>query len=162
MNASTRARAGGTLRGMRFVPFLLAACLLACATVRTGGSQDDAEHQVELYCRALHWKDFEAASLLFAPEERSGWRRARDAAHDERDLSVTACDLREMRMNKASTKGKAFVKVSWFRLPDSVEQTAEVEQLWEWRDGKWYLMNEHGGPVGLPNSVDLGKSRARP
>ncbi|HUB06466.1 MAG TPA: hypothetical protein VMB50_05675 [Myxococcales bacterium] len=132
---------------MRLAALLLLAPTAACATVRGGGSQDDAEHQVELFCRALHWKDFEAASLLFVPEVRGDWRRARDAAHDDRDLSITACDLRDLKLNSTSTGARAFVKMSWFRLPNSVEQSGEVEQRWEWRSGKWYLMRELGGPL---------------
>jgi hypothetical protein len=122
---------------------------LGCAHARShGGDQDDAEKQVELYCKALHWKDFDAASLLLLADERSDWRRARDRLHDERDLSVTACDLREMRLNAAKDTGQAFVKVSWYRLPESVEKTEEIEQRWIYRGGKWQLFEEHGGPVG--------------
>ncbi|MHB8418361.1 MAG: hypothetical protein ACYDCL_09820 [Myxococcales bacterium] len=133
---------------MRGSLWLLLAMSLSCASlIRGGGSQDDAEHQVDLFCRALHWKDFEAASLLFVPEQRSAWRRARDQAHDERDLSVTSCDVREVRLNSTSTGAQAFVKMSWFRLPDSIEKTEEVEQRWEWRSGRWLLVRMVGGPL---------------
>jgi hypothetical protein len=144
----------------RILPAALLAALLptlGCAHVRGGGDQDDAEHQVELYCKALHWKDLDAASLLFLADQREAWRRARDKLHDERDLSVTACDLREMRLSPLKDSAQAFVKVSWFRLPESVEKTEEVEQRWLYRGGKWMLFEEHGGPVGKPLDAPWGK-----
>ena len=51
---------------------LLASSLssLGCAHVRGGGNQDDAEHQLELYCKALHWKDLDAGSLLLLADQR--------------------------------------------------------------------------------------------
>jgi hypothetical protein len=130
---------------------------LGCAHIRGGGDQDDAEHQQELYCKALHWKDYDAGSLLLFVDQRADWRRARDKLHDERDLSVTACDLREMRLNATKDAAQAFVKISWYRLPESVEKTEEAEERWIYRGGKWQLFEEHGGPMGKPLDAPWGK-----
>ena len=130
----------------------LAACLCVagCAHVRGGGSQDEAEHQIELYCKALHWKDLDAAAAFVIPEHRSRWRRARDAAHDERDLSIDECEEREIRLAPAGDTAVAYVKVRWVRLPDLVEKSDEAEEHWRYRDGSWLLASETGGPMGTP------------
>jgi hypothetical protein len=141
------------------IAFLLGALLssFGCAHIRGGGDQDDAEHQLELYCKALHWKDLDAGSLLLFVDQRSNWRRERDRLHDDRDLAVTACDLREMKLNPSRTAAQAFVKISWYRLPESVEKTEEIEQRWVYRGGKWQLFEEHGGPMGKPRDAPWGK-----
>ena len=148
----------------RSAPLLLLAAItqLACAHVRTG-SKDELDHQVDLYFKALRWKDFHAAAALVSTERRAQWRRARIAHKDEQDLSVTSFDIEEERLSPETGGGHAFVKVTWVRLPSVVERTDEVEQRWEYREHAWLLVSEEGGPfgdaagpVGSPAGTSIG------
>ncbi len=139
-------------RGLRRTPLLpllllLAGCTGLSSSVRTGDT-DELNHQVELYERALHWKDEVAAAAFWAPEKRAAWRRGTIERRDERDLSITSFDIEEVRLDKAG--GRAFVKVSWVRLPSLTEKEDLVEERWERRDGAWLIVDEIGGPDGRP------------
>ncbi len=122
---------------------------VACAHLR-GGSRDDLDAQIAAYCKALHWKDFDAAGALVVPEHRTRWRQRRDAARDEQDLSIDECEERQARLSPAGDSAVALVRLRWTRLPDPVEKGGVVEQHWRYRNGVWLLLDDAGAPLAPP------------
>jgi len=126
-----------------FLPWLLLAAL-ACAHTPRKADPALLRTTVDQFHERLHWNDFHAASGALVPERRERFLKARSARRDDKDLTVTECEV----VNVDAREGKALIttRMRWIRLPSASEQSDEVVSEWVDYDGTWLLARQTPGP----------------
>jgi hypothetical protein len=119
---------------------------LACAH----GQRDDrgtalkkAAHQ---YLISVRWSDWMSASQLIVPEKRDAFMHARRKGHDERDLSISDFEIEEVKMAPDTLSGEVTAELNYTRLPSVTVKTEDTTLFLIWRDGRWLVDHEVGGP----------------
>lgn len=82
---------------------------------------------------------------MVVPERRASFLKARLKADDEKNLFVTDFQLEDAKVRPDGT-AEVVSKISWYRLPSNVEQSAAVTSVFVWREGKWWLESQDDGP----------------
>ena len=131
-------------------PLLLwvGAAALACAHVQDQSAVEELDHDVDLYWKAMHWQDAIAGAAFVTTDQRTEWLRVRDKA--EKSLSITSWEIQGEKLDRAGQAATALVKITWFKLPSTVEETDLVEQRWVHVAGHWLAASEKGGPLPFP------------
>ncbi len=126
---------------------LLSVVSFGCATLKRA-DVEELKPAVEAFHQRARWKDFRAAAELVVPERRDAFVRARAKAKDDRDLFVTDFQLEDAKVTQGegSTTATAVSKLSWYRLPSTTEESATVTSVFVWREGRWLLESQDGGP----------------
>lgn len=120
--------------------------LSACAHLRGEGDVEALKPAVEAFHQALRWKDFHGAADRLVPERRAAFIKARLKNEDERDLFVTDFQLEDAQLSPDRKSATVVSKLSWYRLPDSTEQTAVITSQLVWRDEAWLVESQDDGP----------------
>ncbi len=128
---------------MRF--FFLALVLGGCASAKVG-DLDVLKPTVETFHQRARWRDYRGAAELVVPEKRDAFLKARDAMHDDKDLFITDYQLEDAKFGVDKSWATCVSRVNWYRLPSVTEQSVMVTSTFLWRDGKWYLDSQDGGP----------------
>lgn len=124
----------------------VAVLLSSCATLRGEGDVEALKPAVEAFHQALRWKDFRTAADRIVPERRAAFIKARLKGEDERDLFVTDFQLEDAQVEADKMTATVISKLSWYRLPDSTEQTAVITSVLVWRDSAWLVESQDEGP----------------
>jgi hypothetical protein len=122
--------------------------LSACTHLQKAGTNEDLDHAVDLYWKAVHWQDAVAGAAVVYSDQRVEWLRTRDKR--SRDLNVTSWDVQGEKVDPGERTATVLVKATWFLLPSSIEQTDLVEQRWIYKEGHWEIISEKGGPLPFP------------
>jgi hypothetical protein len=131
------------------LPLLLLLTSAACAHLRSGGDIEALKPTIEGFHRALRWKDFRAASDRLVPERRAAFTKARLKNDDDRDLFVTDFQLEDAQVASDRLSATVVSKLTWYRLPSSVEQRAVITTVLVWRDDAWQVESQDDGPFVL-------------
>ena len=65
---------------------------------------------------------------------------------DERDLSITDYDIEEVEVIEEGERAIVTSRIKWMRLPSVSEQSGTVTSEFIYREGKWLLEKQSGGP----------------
>lgn len=120
--------------------------LSACATLGGKGDVEALKPAMESFHQALRWKDFRGAADRLVPERRAAFIKARLKHEDERDLFITDYQLEDAQVAGDQMSATVVSKLSWYRLPESAEQTAVVTSVVVWRDSAWLVESLDDGP----------------
>ncbi|WP_375771757.1 hypothetical protein NR798_12975 [Archangium gephyra] len=101
---------------------------------------------VESFHQRVRWKDYRIATRFIVPERRQDFERARREKQDERDLSITDYDIEEVEVVEEGERAIVTSRIKWMRLPSVSEQSDTVTSEFIYRDGKWLLEKQSGGP----------------
>ena len=121
--------------------------LMACSHLQGSGSPDELDHTLDLYWKAFRWQDPVAGSSFVLPSARGTWLRRRDA--EAKDLTVTSFEVQGERVDPDGQTARTYIKVTWFKLPSTVEQSDLVEQRWIYDRGNWQVTAEKGRTAAL-------------
>ena len=102
-----------------------------------------AAHQ---YLISVRWSDWTSASQLLVPERRDAFMTARRKGHDERDLSISDFEIEEVKMAPDTSSGQVTAELNYTRLPSVSVKTEDTTLFLIWRDGRWLVDHEVGGP----------------
>lgn len=139
------------------VPLLaLMALLSACAHTRTSSSATEALRPVvEGFHKRVRWRDYASAAHYLAPERREAFEKARRELRDDKDLSVTDFELEEVKIAPDTKTAEVRSRISWVRLPSVTEESEQVVSDFAYRDGRWLLVRQQGGPFDAELSSEL-------
>ncbi len=115
-----------------------------CATGK--GDLDALKPTVETFHQRARWGDYRGAAELVVAEKRDAFLRARTASNDDRDLKITDYQLEDARFGTDKSWAVCVSRINWYRLPSVSEQSVVVTSTFLWRNGKWYLDSQDGGP----------------
>ncbi|MEW5740182.1 MAG: hypothetical protein AB1938_14720 [Myxococcota bacterium] len=118
----------------------------ACATLSGKGDTEAIKPAIEAFHQALRWKDFRAAADRLVPERRAAFIKARLKNEDDRDLFITDFQLEDAVVAGDQLSATVVSKLSWYRLPDSVEHKAVITTAMVWRDSAWLVESQDEGP----------------
>jgi hypothetical protein len=132
----------------RDLAILAVLVLPACAHLRQSGANEDLDHAVDLYWKAVHWQDAVAGSAFVYFDQRSDWLRTRDKR--SKDLNMTSWDVQGEKVDPSGLTATVLVKATWFLLPSVTEESEVLEQRWVYKEGHWLVLSEKGGPLPFP------------
>lgn len=125
---------------------LLFLLLSACAHTPSSTGKETLKPTVEGFHQRVRWRDYASAAQYLTPERRDAFEKARRAKRDERDLTITDFELEEVRVAPDGKSATVRSRINWIRLPSVTEASEPVESDFVFRDGKWMLSRQQGGP----------------
>jgi hypothetical protein len=135
------------LRVIRLLAVLLALALGGgCAHTKKKPDPETLRPVVESFHQRVRWKDYRIAARYIVPERRQDFEKARRERQDERDLSITDYEVEEVEFTEEGERAIVTSRIKWMRLPSVSEQSATVTSEFIYRDGKWLLERQLGGP----------------
>ena len=135
------------LRVIRLLAVLLAFALsTGCAHTKKKSDLETLRPVVESFHQRVRWKDYRIAARFIVPERRQDFERARRERQDERDLSITDYEIEEVQVEEEGARAIVTSRIKWMRLPSVSEQSDTVTSEFIYRDGKWLLEKQAGGP----------------
>jgi hypothetical protein len=135
------------LRVIRLLAVLLAFALGAgCAHTKKKSDLETLRPVVESFHQRVRWKDYRIAARYIVPERRQDFERARRERQDERDLSITDYEIEEVQVEEEGARAIVTSRIKWMRLPSVSEQSDTVTSEFIYREGRWMLEKQAGGP----------------
>ncbi len=139
----------------RSLPVLLILGLAAGCFQRQSRSET-LLHDVRHYHEGMRWRRYEDAAAHVPPSSREDFLDERDELDD--DLNIAEYEIKRLKINTADDTALVQVKLRWHLDSEGIVHDTVVEQVWERRDGTWYLVEEHrkrgAAMPGLPEEPD--------
>jgi hypothetical protein len=140
-----RAVRGQFTRGLWIA--VLAMLLFSCASV-PGPDGKDLKSVVERFHHDLRWKYYDAAAERVNPEHAQAFL---DDVEDEKNaLNISAWEIRKVELLKQGAEAKIRVGFKYYRMPSTVLQSENCEQIWRKTGTVWLLFEQVKGPFVLP------------
>ena len=117
-----------------------------CAHTKKKSDLETLRPVVESFHQRVRWKDYRIAARLIVPERRQDFEKARREHQDERDLSITDYEIEEVQVVEEGERAIVTSRIKWMRLPSVSEQSDTVTSEIIYREGKWLLEKQLGGP----------------
>lgn len=135
------------LQVIRLLAVLLVFALSGgCAHTKKKSDLETLRPVVESFHQRVRWKDYRIATRFIVPERRQDFERARREKQDERDLSITDYEIEEVEVVEEGERAIVTSRIKWMRLPSVSEQSDTVTSEFIYREGKWLLEKQSGGP----------------
>ncbi|HYO58303.1 hypothetical protein [Archangium sp.] len=132
---------------IRLLALLFALALSGgCAHTKKKSDLEALRPVVESFHQRVRWKDYRIAARYIIPERRQDFEKARRERQDERDLSITDYEIEEVQLDEKGERATVTSRIKWMRLPSVSEQSDTVTSEFIFRDGKWLLERQLGGP----------------
>jgi hypothetical protein len=128
-----------------------------CATA-ADGMQEKLYETTRAYNRSLRWADYDRAAAYVPPESEDAFLD--DHGKFEEELVMIDYNLTRLKMEKQQGIATCRVKLSWHTDRSNVVRDTEVEQVWQFFEGQWYLVDERrvdGEPLAL--FAELGEEQ---
>jgi hypothetical protein len=120
-----------------------------CATAGDG-MQEKLYETTRAYNRALRWADYDRAAAYVPAEAEDAFLD--DHGKFDEELVMIDYNLTRLKMEKQQGIATCRVKLSWHTDRNNVIRDTEVEQVWQFFQGQWYLVDERrvkGEPLAL-------------
>ncbi len=118
----------------------------ACAT--GDGMVDKLYDTTRAYNRSLRWADFDRASEHLPPASSDAFLDQHDLSRDK--LVIIDYEMMRLKVNKQEGTAAARVQVQWHTDDRLIVEKTVVDQVWQWYEGRWFLVDERrisGEPV---------------
>ena len=123
--------------------------LAGCANVGDG-MKEKLYETTRAYNRALRWADYDRAAA-YVPAEAEDEFLDDHSKYDE-ELVMIDYNLTRLKMEQQQGIATCRVKLQWHTDRDIVVHETEVEQVWQFFQGRWFLVDERridGDPLAL-------------
>lgn len=134
------------LRVIRLLAILLVLVLGGGCAHTKKGDVETLRPTVESFHQRVRWKDFRLASRFVVPERRQDFERAIREHNDERDLDINDYDIDEVQLVEEGQRAIITSRFQWTRLPSLTVRKDTVTSEFIYREGKWLLERQLGGP----------------
>lgn len=120
----------------------------ACAT--SDGMQEKLRDATSAYNRSLRWSDYDRAASYLPQTAQPAFL----AHHDEIGEQLVIVDYELTRLDLDKTTGIAACRaeISWHTDRRLIVETTAVDQLWQWHQGQFVLVDERrsgGTPLAI-------------
>ncbi len=140
----------------RAAVLLLAVAGTACAT--GDGMQNKLRDATSAYNRSVRWGDFDRAADHLPGSSQPAFL----AHHDEigEVLVIVDYELTRLDLDKQSGIAASRAEISWHTDRRLIVETTTVDQLWQWHDGRFVLVDERrSGGVPLAIFAEPGEEQ---
>lgn len=129
-------------RAVLLCPVLLLSSLtLGGAGCAVGsGMQDKFDMASRSYNRAVRWNDLDAAMAYLPSESQPGFLAEREDADDE--IEIVDYERVRLSLDPGNAQGSVRVIMRWHYDDSIVVETSVVDQVWQFFDGTWVLVDE--------------------
>ncbi len=114
------------------------------------GMQTKFDDATSGYNRYLRWSDFDRAAEYIPRASRAKFLDRHESVRGK--LVVLDYEITRLEFDKRRGVGSSRVELSWHTDNRLVVQTTTVDQVWQWHEGDWVLVDEHrtgGTPLSL-------------
>lgn len=145
---SRRTFLGGCVARIGLGLAILAAPALGCAT--GDGMNEKLRDATNGYHGAMRWGDIDRAAAWLPLESKQSFMASVEKAHEE--LVIVDYEITRLDLDKESGIAASRAEVQWHTDRRLVVESTRVDQLWQWHDGRFWLVDERrsgGKPLGL-------------
>jgi len=102
------------------------------------------------YNRAVRWGDFDRAAGFLPGPSQPAFLESHDVVGDE--LVIVDYELTRLDLDKSSGIAASRAEITWHTDRRLIVETTSVDQLWQWHDGRFVLVDERRSG-GTPLSI---------
>jgi hypothetical protein len=120
----------------------------ACAT--GDGMQEKLRDATSAYNRSLRWNDYDRAASYLPPPVQPAFLAHHDEFTDE--LVIVDYELTRLDLDKETGIAGCRAEISWHTDRRLIVETTAVDQLWQWHEGQFVLVDERrsgGAPLAI-------------
>jgi hypothetical protein len=132
----------------RRAPALAVLALAACAT--GDGMQEKLRDTTAAYNRSLRWSDYDRAASHMPPPAQPAFLAHTDELADA--LVIVDYELTRLDLDKQTGIAACRAEISWHTDRRLIVETTAVDQLWQWHQGEFVLVDERrsgGAPLAI-------------
>ncbi len=117
---------------------LLLAALAGCAT--GDGMHNKLQDASSGYNRYVRWGDLDRAAEYLPVEARGEFMTRHEELKD--DLVIVEYEITRLTLNKEKGTATSRAHIQWHTDRRLIVEETQVEQLWQWHEGNWVLVDE--------------------
>ena len=144
----------------RLASTLLLGSLLSMVTAGAGCAASDGMIEklydsTRAYNRSLRWGDWDRAAEHLPQASTNAFMESHQSVEDK--LVVLDYQMTRMEIDKQKGIAASQVEIQWHTDRDLVVRTTTVDHLWQWYEGRWYLVDERrsgGKPLAIFAEAD--------
>jgi hypothetical protein len=126
---------------------VLLALLLACTSVtETRGS--DLKEVVKTFHHDIRWRYNNNAAASVDARHSAAFLDQLDSMKE--DLNISDYQIRRVELSADGTRAKVRVRLKYFKMPSTVLKDEMIDQVWQQKNKRWYLLSQEGGPFDFP------------
>ncbi len=134
---------------------VLLACLVllavACSAASKGAS---LKSEISDFARYMRWGMIEKAANLVPAARRISFIAQKRAA--QANMVIHEYDISAVEPEVGGERARVLVQATWSRPNDPVMRTELFEQIWEWSDRHWQMVEQKPVETTAPTSPDQG------
>ena len=133
---------------LRRLPWLVFVSLVACAS--GDGMQTKLQDATSGYNRYLRWGDYDRAAEYLPQTSRDSFLHLHERVSE--DLVVVDYRITRLSIDKETGSASCRAEIEWHTDRRLIVETTSVDQLWQWYEGSWVLVDERrsgGTPLAL-------------
>ncbi|MEM9457251.1 MAG: hypothetical protein AAGF11_23940 [Myxococcota bacterium] len=127
---------------------LLLGSVSACAT--GDGMQDKLRDATTGYNRSIRWSDFDRAAAYLPDVSKVAFLEHHDEIGER--LVIVDYELTRLDLDKSTGIAASRAEISWHTDRRLILESTAVDQLWQWHDGRFVLVDERrsgGAPLAI-------------
>lgn len=117
----------------------LTACTLGCMTP-TQRREDDLIHAARMWNDDFRWARWEIVGQSLTPDENALFQERKNLVG--KDLVIADYEVTSVRFAKGSQSATVEVSLEWYRKSDPTVRQATLQQRWEQRTGRWWMIKQ--------------------
>lgn len=125
----------------------LLALLWACSSV-TETPDSDLKGVVESFHHDIRWRYNSNAAASVDVRHSAAFLDQLDAMKE--DLNISEWQVRRVELSEDGKRAKVRVRLKYFKIPSTVLKDEMVDQVWQQKDKRWFLLSQEGGPLEFP------------
>lgn len=137
-----------TAPALRLLPLVLLLVAPACAT--GDGMQEKLRDATSAYNRSLRWSDYDRAADFIPRVAQLAFLEHHDDIGDR--LVIVDYELTRLDLDKETGIAASRAEISWHTDRRLIVETTAVDQLWQWHEGHFVLVDERrsgGTPLAI-------------
>lgn len=133
---------------------LLLGSIPACAT--GDGMNDKLRDATTGYNRSIRWSDFDRAAAYLPEASKVAFLEYHDEIGER--LVIVDYELTRLDLDKSTGIAASRAEISWHTDRRLILESTAVDQLWQWHDGRFVLVDERrSGGAPLAAFAEVGE-----
>ncbi len=131
-----------------FIVLAAGICAISCAT--GDGMQEKLRDASSGYNRSMRWADLDRAAGFLPGTSQPGFLDHHDEIGEK--LVIVDYELTRLDLDKSTGIAASRAEIVWHTDRRLIIETTTVDQLWQWHDGKFVLVDERrsgGTPLAI-------------
>jgi len=117
-----------------------------CAHTKKKIDLETLNPTVDAFHQRVRWKDYRLASRYVVPERQKDFEDSIRERGDERDLDISDYEIEGVELVEEGQRARVTSRLRWTRLPSVSVKEEQVTSEFVYREGKWLLEKQTGGP----------------